>query len=223
MAGRPRAVDVRGPVRPGVGEPERVEDAFLHLLRPAPAGHGLDDLAEQGVADVGVLEPDVGAGHRSLGQHPLGEGVGIEERRLVLPVGAARGVPRDAARVGQQLEEGQVGHRRVAVVQPVQAGTDRVVEAEMPLLHHLRQHRRGHRLGVRGDPEAMRRSQRLPRRLVGDAVRGREDELAVEPDGGLYSGDAGGALAERQPAVGVADRIVDGGTGDRMGAHGRRC
>jgi hypothetical protein len=177
----------------------------------------LDHQAEQGVGDVRVLEPRVALEHRSLLLRHAAQLVGVREGPAQLPVVGLLAVPGRPAGVRHQLSDGRGAQGRAGQEgQPPGGG---VVQPQPPGLHQLHDGRGGEGLGVAGDAEQVPGRERRAGLEVGDAVRAREHQLAVEPDGRLDAGHAQQPLLQRQPGVDVRGC----GRDDLCGEHGGRA
>ena len=161
---------------------ERAEQPVVDQLAPRrtePAGH---DLAEQAVAEVGVVEP------LPCPRHPAGAVVGGGERG---EVASPRALPPRAARLA--LHPGRVrerlAHGDLAVADVAEVGRQRVVEVEQARVPRLHDQHGGHRLG--DGPDAVLAVE--PGRVAGAA--GPHRAVAVE-DGTDHG---------RQPALGLRD------------------
>jgi len=127
-----------------------VQAQALHHLRGQVVGvgdtrRGLDDEAEQRVADVGVLEALIGRVDRGPGADQPTQGRLVGERSLELPEVGVEAVAGQPAGVGEQLPESHVAGRRAGERQPP---AQPVVQAQAAGLVQLHDRRGGERLGV---------------------------------------------------------------------------
>ena len=167
---------------------EGLEEALGHQRppgRPEPSG---DDLAEEAVAEVGVVEP--GARRRHPAAAVVGPGQGRE-------VASPRALPPRAAGLAlhpRRVRE-RVADRHVAVADVAQVRGERVVEVEQTLVAGLDDQDGRHRLGDRTDPVLAVEPGRLP----GPARPHRAVAVEDRPDDGrqppLRLGDVEQSLA----------------------------
>ncbi len=138
----------------GAAQAERAEHLRADGAGVVAAGDSLDDPAEHGVAEVGVVEDGArrpGRPDRSAGQQRAELG----RVEALLPV-APRVVGREARRHRQQVPDGDRRAVRRRQPQPRQfrhvAGRG-IVQAERPAVAQQHDHRRGEALGHRRDAE----------------------------------------------------------------------
>ena len=202
MALHQTAARRRGDVAKSVLQPGGGDDFALHPVRVGLPSSGFDHHAEQGVAQIAVLEAGVDIDRRRLAQ--LGQHlVSIQERAPVLELSAVRAVARGAGAVRQQLGQGGGGQFRVQALHML---TDRIVQPQTALLAQLEHAGRGEGLGVRADAKAVARGQAGAARQVGVAQCQRQHGLLPVVDGQRDPGARGGAHLHVHPAGDVVDR-----------------
>jgi hypothetical protein len=161
---------------------ERLEQALGDEHAPGGAEATRDHLPQQGVAEVGVVEPLPRAGH------PPAAVVGRDQAREVAAAGALPPVAARLALHARRVRE-RVADGHLAVADVAEVRRERVVEVEQPGVTGLHDQDGGHRLGDGADAVLPVEPGRVPR------TAGPHRAVAVED-----RGDDG-----RQPALGLGD------------------
>ncbi len=184
--------------------PERLEDARPDRVGPGRAARRGHHEPEQRVADVGVLEPDLGPGDQRRRVREQGpQALLVEERPAQLPVVAVGAVAGQARGVLEQLAQREGGDAVGRAAGPGHPPGERVVQREHAPLGQLEHDGGREGLGVRGDPEHRGRRQRCAGLDVGQAVGGLQEHLPVQGEGPLHPGHAVVAAPVGPPGVHV--------------------
>ena len=133
----------------GVRQPERVEEPLAERVGVGPPRDGLDDGAQHGVARVGVGELAARLEVERVGREPGDEGGRGRRHARELGVAGEGRVPREPARVREQVADPQA----VALLgRVVQVARDGRVEVDLARLDELHHERGRELLGERPDP-----------------------------------------------------------------------
>ena len=196
--------------QPGVPHLQRVEDPLGDGLLPAALLHPLDDLAEQGVGEVGVVEDEVRR------QHPLGV---LELAQQPLLVGGLEVLPDPAHRLALQPRgvRQHLPDRHRPVPGAGQVGVQAVVQRQPALVAQRHDEHGGEGLGDRADHVLRVVAGRHRAVDAGRADVAGPDQRPVADDAGADRRRAPVALGGPQPALEVADQA--GGQGCVGGAH----
>lgn len=202
MAARKQRAPGKRCVRFGLAQACRLDDLALDPGRIGLLGHRFDDEPHQGKAVVGIFEARAGLDRGR--QLQLGEKLfRVEIGAAVDELAGISAVARQPGAVREHLGNRGLGHARMQVAHIL---ADGIVEPELALLAQLHDAGRGKALRVRGDAEAVARSELLASVEIGKAERMLGDDLAAmnkrDHDAGLLEG----RLLEFDPGADVVDR-----------------
>jgi hypothetical protein len=171
-----RVAGAQQPARPGA---ERGEDALPEDRLGRLAGSGLDDHAEQPVADVAVDDP---LPRRPDARRQPGIDEGAQRRDAFLGGGErGRKARVEAGRVREEMPERErLPARRGGEVDVGEPAPHRIVEGERPLRLEAEDDGGGERLRERGDPERIVEGQRAAGGDIGSPVGLLDHHLPLE-------------------------------------------
>ena len=187
-------------LRPGIREPEWVDNLLLDVLVVRPASHAFDHQTKQRVANVAVLEGRIGRQNGVFGRQRA-QLRHIRKRLLDTPEISLDSIANDAAHVVEQLADRRVGR------EPRDVRRGGVVESQSATFDQLHDRRGGERLRVRRDAEYVPRGHWHGRVKLGEAIRFRQRQLVGVAHGNHQAWDVSKLAAKSDPSIDVGERI----------------